>query len=106
MSIESIKARVDAATGGKWLEGFEPDHLGGGAAVLTDGRVHALTNIVARPTTFRDREFIAHARQDIPALLAVAEAAAYLIKWLEAAYPPASPVDELRDALTALEILP
>lgn len=47
-------------------------------------------------------EFIAHARTDVPLLLAAVEAAVDVIAWLDVAYPRASSLDALRSALGPL----
>lgn len=44
--------------------------------------------------------------RETDALLAVADAAADVLGWLRAAYPPASPMDALIEALESLEALP
>lgn len=104
MSIETIKARADAATPGPWEPGdwtgrchdhaigkhprvgcrivyepwdYEPTHLirGGVPGVLVAGNYdYEVGGILAA----EDTVFIAHARQDIPALLRVAEAVAMM----------------------------
>lgn len=69
--LEAIKARCDAATAGPW-EAYSasccPD-MGGVSS--SEYVVHAaqLGN-VGHPALLTDAEFIAHARQDVPALLA------------------------------------
>jgi hypothetical protein len=81
MSLETIKERADAATPGPWHRlpaqegtGFD-DRMG---AVLTNGDLTpvAYTAALGFQQRHSDAAFIAHARQDIPALLRVAEAAA------------------------------
>ena len=72
MTIESIRARVEAATPGPWVN--------------TVGQVYPVAQVYPPgaefnavwpvPQTEPDADFIAHARQDVPLLLAVAEAAA------------------------------
>ncbi len=81
MSLKTIKERADAATPGGWHRlpyregtGFD-DRMG---AVLMDADATPVAYTAARSLGTRqaDAAFIAHARQDIPALLRVAEAAA------------------------------
>lgn len=70
MSLETIKERADAATPGPWS-------ADGGYAIR--GATDDVLVMVDKADVLMEREdaaFIAHARQDIPALLRVAEAAA------------------------------
>ena len=82
MSLETIKERADAATPGPWAQSgnaARPHWYVSNPEVLVHG-----FGMVREPDTVKatverwtaDAAFIAHARQDIPALLRVAEAAA------------------------------
>jgi hypothetical protein len=80
MSIESIAARVEAATEGPWEVGerAEDEYFGYYTGIRVAGQEkweHAI--LVGEPTynAENDVAFIAHAPEDIPALLAVARAA-------------------------------
>ncbi len=66
MNIEAIKARTDAATPGPWVPSY--DECGDSWEVLVGNK--ALARVIRFST---DAEFIAHARKDIPALLAEVE---------------------------------
>lgn len=64
--LEEMKARAEKATPGPWESGH------------THGRVHYLRNgirFTVADLAFRDAEFIAHARTDVPKLIAALEAA-------------------------------
>lgn len=86
MSRDSIRARVAAATEGPWVEsGRDVDHDRFVSEGKNPGSVCGLGCEVDGPPEpmlrgqfhkHADAAFIAHARQDIPALLRVAEAAA------------------------------
>jgi len=118
VTIESIRARVEAATPGPWHRGTFRVH-----AIFPDGPIGTAGSVAeVRPNVYGGSDvsemepqdegnvaFIAHARQDIPALLAVAEAAT---AWLRIdPEDDETPEDEwdpravaLRDALAALEV--
>ena len=89
--IEVIKARADAATGGPWV--YSPDRHTGDYCIHRqhareeydsishdDGVIGSSEWIWINDS---DGDFIAHARQDIPALLADREALLKRIKGLE-----------------------
>ena len=64
--LEAIEARVDATTGGPWRSFIEGrDHEGGSSFIQT-----AEQDIELSGGSVADQDFIAHARQDIPRLLA------------------------------------
>lgn len=65
--LAEIKARVDAATGGKWFYNGEGIVGGGGLEWVAQTFSKRETDF---PNHEANGEFIAHARQDIPALLA------------------------------------
>lgn len=79
MSLESIRARVEAATPGGWHRLPPPtaDDKRAGVVLRDEGFVEpvAYTAAVTFDQRHADAAFIARARTDIPALLAVAEAA-------------------------------
>jgi hypothetical protein len=67
--IAAIKARLERATAGPWrsfIEGREK--ISGSSFIMTGGEDIYLTG-----TTDADQDFIAHARQDIPELIAEIE---------------------------------
>ena len=96
MTIESIRARVEAATPGPWTEDDQAPLDHEGCEVWPWG-------------SKADMDFAYEARADVPLLLAVAEAAA---AWLRIdPEDDETPEDEwdpravaLRDALAALEL--
>jgi hypothetical protein len=80
MSIESIAARVEAATEGPWAKGyFDGDAWWIHEAI--DGPDDVRVAYTSMMSDGEDTDFIAHARQDIPALLAVAEAVKVCVPW-------------------------
>ena len=67
--LEEIKKRCDEATPGPWksyVEGRE--EMGGSDFIMTGGEDIYLTGATAA-----DQDFIAHARQDVPTLVAEVE---------------------------------
>lgn len=65
IEIEQINARCDSATKGPWISFIEGrDHTSGSSFIRTAGDDIELTG-----ATNDDQDFIAHARQDIPALV-------------------------------------
>ena len=65
--LEAVRERLDAATPGPWksfAEGRDPPGLGYDSFIRTAGEDIYLTG-----ATIADRDFIAHARQDVQALL-------------------------------------
>jgi hypothetical protein len=65
--IGEIRKRTDAATPGPWNAYIEGrDHVGGSSFIMTSGEDIELS----AGATVADHDFIAHARQDIPRLLA------------------------------------
>lgn len=66
IDIDAIRARCGGATRGPWRSYVEGrDHLSGSSLIKTAGPDIELTGATAA-----DQDFIAHARQDIPKLLA------------------------------------
>ena len=92
MTRDSIRRRVAAATPGEWVSRFHVVYSHGGSIGEMD----------ATP----DAHLTAHARQDLPLLLAVTDAAAALV-WNATRYP-SEKVDlrDLQTALAALEAAP
>lgn len=116
MSRDSIRARVAAATEGPWVEsGRDVDHDRFVSEGKNPGSVCGLGCEVDGPPEpmlrgqfhkHADAAFIAHARQDIPALLAVADAAdRVLMTHREGRWSPVE-FEALEVALAALEALP
>lgn len=109
--LDAIRQRVEAATPGPWVA--DGDHVRPGPAepALTIGNhgVGYVTSHFAdmapglvrgsRQKVLNDAAFIAHARQDLPDLLAVVEAARELMEWTPS---NAAPVERLRAALAPL----
>ena len=126
MSRESIRARVATATEGPWVEsGRDVDHDRFVSEGKNPGSVCGLGCEVDGPPEpmlrgqfhrHADAAFIAHARQDIPALLVVADAAADVALGADRMHGHAAGWDDgeafyaalprLRSALAALEALP
>jgi len=123
MTIESIRARVDGATPGPWTaDTADPEDV----VVWGPQESEWLANIGNWSRHFAehpadtdieyqcfevkdaaDAAFIAHARQDIPALLAaVAAAVAVRNAWMSDATNVPIPWRRLFDALDALESTP
>ena len=69
--VAAIRARCAAATPGPWRAYIEGrDHTSGSSFIMTgEGEVRG-DDIELSGTTLADQDFIAHARQDIPRLLA------------------------------------
>jgi len=74
MNIEAIRARADAATPAPWLLDNDGGIRGNGNKIVADCnpviRNGELWSDGIRYPNINDKEFIAHAREDIPALLA------------------------------------
>ena len=65
VEIEQIKARCDRATKGPWISFVEGrDHTSGCSFIRTAG-----DDIELSGASNDDQDFIAHARQDVPALI-------------------------------------
>ena len=63
--IKQIKERCERATKGPWISFVEGrDHTSGCNYIRTDGNDIELTG-----ASIDDQDFIAHARQDVPALI-------------------------------------
>jgi hypothetical protein len=104
MSLSSIRSRVEAATPGPW-DWEDPYRL---EQPLEFGMVVTYIDRFESKPSPADRTFIAHARQDIPALLRVAEAAAAVLERSlhGACEEERCPYYALRAALAELEALP
>jgi hypothetical protein len=69
--IREIEVRCEAATSAPWQSFIEGrDHLAGSDFIRTGGLDDACPDIELIGATHADQDFIAHARQDIPALIA------------------------------------
>ena len=107
--LDEIRQREQAATPGPWLADVLTDAGNRPVVVLPDpdddDRADLLFAADAPQATEDDAEFVAHAREDVPRLLRVAEAVAGLCRdtdgnWLE---PSSSlPVGEFQAALALL----
>lgn len=69
--LEAIRKRAEAATGEEWTD-FD-EHSGGNVVYEYDRLTEGNDSIIADCETAADAEFIANAREDIPALLAEVE---------------------------------
>jgi len=66
-----IEARLAATTKGPWQSFVEGrDHLAGDSFIRTGGMDNDSPDIYLSGGTLQDQDFVAHARQDIPTLLA------------------------------------
>ena len=85
--LETIEARLKAATAGPW-EAYTasccPDM--GGVAGPTHSVMTACVGKFGHPASTEDAEFIAHAREDVPALLAYVKELEARIKQVERTY--------------------
>lgn len=69
--IDEIRARCQAARAGPWKAFIEGrDHESGSSFIMTGGGPNRGEDIEMSGATLEDYDFIAHARQDIPRLLA------------------------------------
>jgi hypothetical protein len=69
--IGEIEMRCNAATSGPWQSFIEGrDHLAGDDFIRTGGLDDSSPDIYLIQATHADQDFIAHARQDIPTLIA------------------------------------
>lgn len=69
--LEEIEARCNAATSAPWQSFIEGrDHTAGSDFIRTGGLDDSCPDIELIGATQADQDFIAHARQDIPALIA------------------------------------
>ncbi len=67
----SMKARCDAATPGPWRSWIERrDHEAGSSFIQTGEGTSRGPDIELSGVTAADQDFIAHARQDLPRLVA------------------------------------
>lgn len=64
LDLDAIRGRLDGLTGGPWRAVF-PDHFENGVVIADDGDM-AVAEVHGYSA---DAEFIAHAREDIPALV-------------------------------------
>lgn len=71
IELDEMEARCNAATPAPWQSFIEGrDHLSGSNFIRTGGRDDSCPDIELIGATHADQDFIAHARQDIPALIA------------------------------------
>jgi len=69
--LEAIHRRCENATSGPWRSFIEGrDHTSGSSFIMTGSSESRCKNIELCGATTADQDFIAHARQDIPRLLA------------------------------------
>lgn len=117
MSIASIRKRVSGATPGPWRRTgtvAKPHWYVSAPGCLVHGGSFIAEHDTVREQTDRwiaDATFIAHARRDIPALVACAEVAERLSEWYAAEEPSSfdtftALLRDMRVALSDLEALP
>jgi len=69
--LREIEERCNAASAAPWESFIEGrDHMGGDDFIRTGGMDDSSPDIYLTQATHADQDFIAHARQDIPALIA------------------------------------
>jgi hypothetical protein len=69
--LREIEKRCNAATAAPWESFIEGrDHLAGDDFIRTGGMDDSSPDIHLTQATHADQDFVAHARQDIPALIA------------------------------------
>ena len=69
--LDAIEARCEAASAGPWVSMVEGrDHTSGSSFIRTGAVDDRGENIELTGATVSDQDFIAHARQDVPRLLA------------------------------------
>jgi hypothetical protein len=67
--LEQIRKRCDTATPAPWISSWEGrDHTAGDSVILR-GDQRQFDDLYIMPCTLPDQDFIANARQDVPALL-------------------------------------
>ena len=73
--LDEIEARANAATEGPWEEGERCVFTLDGASVVSDDVIHYVHGMAGEGVCHgEDAEFIAHARTDVPALVAALRA--------------------------------
>jgi len=71
LELKEIQLRCDAATRAPWVSYVEGrDHTSGSDFIMTGQGEHRGEDIELAGATTADQDFIAHARQDVPRLLA------------------------------------
>lgn len=71
VELEEIQLRCDAATQAPWVSYVEDrDHSSGSNFIMTGAGENRGEDIELTGATVADQDFIAHARQDVPRLLA------------------------------------
>ena len=79
--IDEIKKRCHAASSGPWVSYIEGrDHTSGSDFIMTGEGDNRGEDIELTGATTADQDFIAHARQDIPVLIAEIERLRDLLK--------------------------
>lgn len=79
--LETIRRRCNAATTGPWKSLIEGrDHTSGSSFIMTGSGTGRGKDIELSGATDADRDFIAHAKQDIPRLLEEIERLRKLIR--------------------------
>jgi hypothetical protein len=72
--LKNMKARCDAARPGPWRSYVEGrDHAGGSSFIMVGPEEARGDDIELLGATVEDQDFIAHARQDLPRLIAEIE---------------------------------
>lgn len=79
LDLEAIEARASVATKGPW---FEDDRAASNGVVEAEDGMTVCSVTNRGGSMMRNVKFIAHARQDIPALIArIRELEAQIVKW-------------------------
>ncbi len=72
--LQQIRQRADAASPGPWRSFWEGrDHLGGSSCIVTGPPGKTRDDLEIIGATTEDQDFIAHARADVPRLVAEVE---------------------------------
>jgi hypothetical protein len=83
--LATISARAEAASPGPWRSFVEGrDHTGGSDFIMTGTQDSRGTDIELAGATKADQDFIAHARQDVPRLLAEVDRLGQLLRRMAA----------------------
>lgn len=67
--LVQIRQRCEAATLGPWISSWEGRDHDSGESVILRGDQRQFEDLCIKPCTLADQDFIAHAREDLPALV-------------------------------------
>ncbi|HUH95749.1 MAG TPA: hypothetical protein VLZ89_00200 [Anaerolineales bacterium] len=68
--LDEVRKRCEAATAAPWISFVEGRDFTGGDSVIGRGPNRSEADLYLTGETIADQDFIAHARQDVPLLLA------------------------------------